>query len=139
MNLQENISRIKRILNLIGEDISSDTIDVLQTGEDTGEFKFTVNGETSGMMKGTRDGNTLWIDRIVVYPKWRGKGMGEKFLMYYLDKFGGEVGSKSQLRNRFATRMWERIINRDDINSEVGEIYSEYQNGIIPTFRVWKK
>lgn len=139
MNLQENISRIKRILNLIGEDISFDTIDVLQTGEDTGEFKFTVNGETSGMMKGTRDGNTLWIDRIVVYPKWRGKGMGEKFLMYYLDKFGGEVGSKSQLRNRFATRMWERIINRDDINSEVGEIYSEYQNGIIPTFRVWKK
>ena len=139
MNLQENISRIKRILNLIGEDISFDTIDVLQTGEDTGEFKFIVNGETSGMMKGTRDGNTLWIDRIVVYPKWRGKGTGEKFLMYYLDKFGGEVGSKSQLRNRFATRMWERIINRDDINSEVGEIYSEYQNGIIPTFRVWKK
>jgi GNAT superfamily N-acetyltransferase len=139
MNLLENINRIKQILNLIGEEISSETLDVLEIEEGSGDFKFMVNSEVSGMMKGTRDGDTLWIDRIVVYPKWRDKGMGERFIIHYLTKFGGSIGSKSQLRNRSATKMWERIIKRNDIDSEVGELYSEYQNGVIPTFRVWEK
>jgi GNAT superfamily N-acetyltransferase len=137
MTLQENIRRIKSILTLIGEEMSSDRMKIQKSKKNSGEFIFLLNNEEIGWMRGSLEDDTLWIDRITIYPKWRGEGFGEKFIIEYLKEFGGSIGSKSELRNRFATRMWERIINRSDIQYEVGGIYSEYMNAKVPTFKVW--
>jgi GNAT superfamily N-acetyltransferase len=137
MTLQENIRRIKSILTLIGDEMSSDRMKIQKSEKNSGEFIFLLNDEEIGWMRGSLEDDTLWINRITIYPKWRGEGFGEKFIIKYLKEFGGSIGSKSELRNRFATRMWERIINRSDIQSEVGEIYSEYMNDNISMYKIW--
>ena len=139
MNLKENINRIRKILNLISENDNSNNFKIVRSELSDNEYNFFIDGEEVGRMKGDKENDTFWVSLITIYPKWRGKGMGEKFIIQYLKENGGSIGSKSLLRNRNATKMWERIIKRNDIDFEVGEIYSEYQNGVIPTFRVWKK
>lgn len=139
MNLKENINRIRKILNLISKNDTSNNLKIVRSELSDNEYNFLINGEEAGRMKGDREDNTFWVSLITIYPKCRKQGMGEKFIIEYLKKFGGKIGSKSLLRNRNATKMWERIVKRNDIDSEVGEIYSEYQNGVIPTFRVWDK
>jgi predicted acetyltransferase len=139
MNLKENIDRIRKILNLLKESDENEKLSIVRSELGDQNYNFLINGEEVGKMKGDKEGETYWVSLITIYPKWRGKGMGEKFIIQYLKDNGGSIGSKSLLRNRNATKMWERIIKRNDIDSEVDEIYSEYQNGVIPTFRVWKK
>jgi predicted acetyltransferase len=136
MNLKENIERIRKILNLVKESDENEKLSIIKSEIGDQNYNFLIDGEEVGKMKGDKEGKTYWVSLITIYPKWRGKGMGEKFIIQYLKDNGGSIGSKSLLRNRNATKMWERIIKRSDINFKLGSQFSEYYNNEIPIFEV---
>ncbi len=89
------------------------------------EYKFFRDDENIGYMQGLIENDIFWLNIILIEDEFRNQYLGEQFIIEYLKKYGGYIGSKSKMRSKYAEKMWERLIKRNDINFEL-----DYQKGV---------
>jgi len=89
------------------------------------EYKFFRDDENIGYMQGLIENDIFWLNIILIEDEFRNQYLGEQFIIEYLKKYGGYIGSKSKMRSKYAEKMWERLIKRNDINFEI-----DYQKGV---------
>lgn len=81
-------------------------------------YNFMLNGIEVGWLIGQKHGDTLTIVGIKIENEYRNKGLGEKFLIEYLKKYGGYILSNTN-RTDFAEKMWQRLSKRNDVNVNI--------------------
>jgi len=83
------------------------------------EYKFFKDDENIGYMQGLIENDIFWLNIILIEDEFRNQYLGEQFIIEYLKKYGGYIGSKSKMRSKYAEKMWERLIKRNDIIFEL--------------------
>ncbi len=100
-------------------------------------YNFHLNNEVVGYMIGLKKDGVFNLDVIQTDIRYRGKHMGEKFIIKYLQKFGGSICSEpSGGRSYTADKMWERLYRRDDVIIMKEEIFHSYYKIIINHYTI---